>query len=100
MKAGRILGDHAPEQRGIACGINGSTSFMIKLTNVSLDGFAATNALPGDTVKVVTRGVMTSDESSFYLIMKSLWGLIGTTGIRVMIDQLTRFALIIHSDKS
>ena len=77
----------------------------VELTNVLINGFAAANALPGETlVPILVRASLTSDEREFHVYAEGLLKLLSERakeiGILLSIDALLGFVLIIHKDKS
>lgn len=65
----------------------------------NLAGFAAENAKVGDTVKVLTRALLTSDDPNFYQYIEQISNIfIGTH--RILIDEIYQFLVVIHQDSS
>jgi hypothetical protein len=75
----------------------------IKLNNVQLSGFAGENASPGQTIKVLTRGAITSDQPEFYPLANSFGDmtahLVQLSGVHVTLERYSTILLIIHGDK-
>ena len=62
-----------------------------------LAGFAAENAKSGETVKVFTRALLTSDDSEFYQYSESISNIFLNKN-RIQIDSVYQFLVIIHQD--
>ncbi|ODR93949.1 hypothetical protein AUC70_10095 [Methyloceanibacter stevinii] len=74
----------------------------IKLTNVKISGFAASNARAGETVAVLTHAALTSDQPEFYTYVKGLLdhlaGRARALGIELVPDHWCGFLLVVHED--
>jgi len=64
-----------------------------------LAGFAAENAKGGDTVKVLTRALLTSDDPEFYQYSEQISNIF-LNKAQVLIDAVHQFLVIIHQDLS
>lgn len=64
-----------------------------------LAGFAAENAKDADTVKVLTRGLLTSDDPEFYEYTEQISSIFLSTN-RIQIDGVHQFLVVIHHDLS
>lgn len=74
----------------------------IKLTNVLIGGFAAANALQGETIPVLVRASLTSDERDFHIYTKGIGELLtaraNEAGISLSLDGFVGFILIVHKN--
>ena len=75
---------------------------MITVSNFKIGGFATSNAMTGDTVKIQTQGAVTSDEALFHTLMKGIWGMlfsqIQKTHPTFTLNEVSRFVIVIHKD--
>jgi hypothetical protein len=65
----------------------------------NLAGFAAENVKDGDTAKVLTRAILTSDEPEFYHYSEQLSSTF-LSKAKILVDQVCQFLVIIHQDLS
>ena len=76
----------------------------INLKNVLISGFATANALPGETLPILVRASITSDEREFHLYMEGIDHLLSSkakeSGHLLSLDAFIGFVLIIHKDGS
>lgn len=74
----------------------------IKLTNVLMGGFAGSNALPGETVPILVRASLTSDEREFHIYAEGIGHLLTArakeAGTLLSLDGFVGYVLIIHKD--
>lgn len=74
----------------------------IKLTDVKIGGFATSNARPGETVSVLTRAALTSDQPEFYTYVKGFLGHLveraRALGIELAPDHWCGFFIVVHED--
>lgn len=64
-----------------------------------LAGFAAENVKGGETVKVLTRALLTSDDPEFYQYSESISNIFLNRN-RIQIDRVCQFLVLIHQDLS
>src|SRR3990167_1177694 len=64
-----------------------------------LAGFAAENVKGGETVKVLTRASLTSDDPEFYQYSESISNIF-LNKKRIQIDNVYQFLVILHQDLS
>jgi hypothetical protein len=76
----------------------------IKLPSIKVGGISVNSALPGDTVQIMVRGGLTSDEPIFHSIIEGLEGVVSTAlkGSSEPINwhSVSSFVLIIKPDES
>jgi len=74
----------------------------VRLKNFLIGGFATTNSLPGETVQILVRALLTSDEREFHIYAEGIGNLLNQrlkdAGLLVSMDAFTGFVLIIHAD--
>lgn len=64
-----------------------------------VDGFSLSNVHAGERGDILTRGVLTSDDPNFYLLMDAITSIVfGRTGH--LADSLYQFLIVIHADQS
>lgn len=75
---------------------------IIKLTNVLVGGFSVANALPGETVPVLVRASLTSDEREFHIYAEGMSNLLiaraKEAGVLLSFDGFVGFVLVVHKD--
>jgi hypothetical protein len=63
-----------------------------------VDGFAATDAIPGEKAKIIQKTIITSETPIFY---KSIDGVVSTfLGRLTMPQMINNFVIVVHSDLS
>lgn len=76
----------------------------IRLTDCRLNGIAASNALPGEQVKVLVRALLTSDQPEFYTYMKGISGVLASrvqaAGGLFSPNYVSTLLLVTHEDGS
>ena len=76
----------------------------LKLEGLNWDGFAASSGMPGQTVSVISRASLTSDQPEFHLLVGSTSELLASaakkSGIHINPTRHSDVLLIIHADKS
>lgn len=74
------------------------------LSDVQIDGFAVSNTNAGETVKVLARTFLTSDEHLFHKFLQSTENVLSfhleKQKIYVNFDDVTRLLLLVHRDNS
>lgn len=75
---------------------------VIKLTDILIGGFAAANVKAGETLPVIVRASITSDEREFYQYMEGVGNFISKrakdAGAIISFDSLLGFLLVVHKD--
>src|SRR5262245_37556454 len=65
----------------------------------NMAGFAAANAKQGDTLPILVRGRLTSDDPDFYRFIEHI-SLVFLSGNKIFTDSVHQFLVIIHADLS